>query len=144
MKINLVKTAVGSFVCADDGAYEKASNMKAGDVYEATIKLNQNYRLLQKVWVFFKYCAQHYFGDKEVTTDQIEYVRKNLLIAAGYVRTLVDPRTGHIEIIAESISYAKMPEEVRRECYKKLVTAACKDVFHSADERTWNKLIEFF
>ena len=144
MKINLVKTAVGSFVCADDEAYEKASNMKAGEAYEVNIKLNQNWRLHKKMFAFFNYCAQHYFGDQDVDRDKVDYTRRQLTIAAGYEKTLVDPRTGFIEITAKSLSYQQMPPEERSKCYKKLVNAACENVFHTADEATWNKLISFF
>lgn len=144
MKINLLKTANGKFWPADEEAQEEIKQLKNGEFYSAEIKLNQNYKLLQKVWVFFKYCAQHYFGDQEVDKYKIEYTKDNLLIAAGYFRTLTDPRTGHVEIKAKSISYGKMKEEERRECYQKLVTAACKNVFHDASELQWNRLMEFF
>jgi hypothetical protein len=144
VKINLVKTAVGSFVCADDEAYEKVSNMKAGDVYEVTIKLNQNYRLHKKMFAFFKYCAQHYYGDEEVTQDQVEFTRSKLLMSSGYVKQVFYPDGKRFELYPASMKYEKMAPEERAECYKKLVTAACKRIFNNADERTWNKLIEFF
>ena len=144
MKINLIKTANGKFwPVGDDDIYE-AKNLAVGDVYSFEVKLNHNYKLLQKIHVFYKYCAQHYFGDQDVGKDEIAYTKKQLLIAAGYSKTMVDPRTGYIEVTAQSISYAKMKEEARRECYQRLVTAACKNVFHNADEATWNKLINFF
>ena len=76
--------------------------------------------------------------------SKVSSVDRNLLIAAGYSKILVDPRTGHIEVTAESISYAKMKEEDRRKCYQGLVTAACKNVFHTADDDTWNELMRFF
>ena len=144
MDINLIKTANGKFWPADEQSAEESKSLKVGDVYNCGIKLNQNYKLLQKIHVFFKYCAQHYFGDQDVDKHQIKYTKNNLLIAAGYSRTLVDPRTGYIEVTAKSISYAKMKEEERRDCYKKIVTAACNNVFHTADEETWEKLMSFF
>lgn len=144
MKINLIKTANGKLWPADEEAIDDAKDLKVGEVYAAEVKLNQNYKLLQKIHVFFKHCAKYYFGDENVDKYQIKYTKNQLLIAAGYARTLVDPRTGHIEVTAESISYAKMKEEDRRDCYQKLVTAACKNVFHTADENTWNELMRFF
>ena len=144
VKVNLIKTANNGFLPADEEAIEHAKNLKIGEVYSAEVKLNQNYKLLQKIHVFFKHCAKYYFGSEDVDKYEIEYTKDQLLIASGYYRTLVDPRTGHIEVKAASISYAKMKEEERRDCYQKLVTAACKNVFHSADERTWNELMRFF
>jgi len=144
VKINLIKTGNEKFWPADEEAINDAKDLCIGEVYSFDVKLNHNYKLLQKIHVFFKYCAQHYFGDMEVKKNEIAYTKKNLLIAAGYCDTVVDPRTGYIEAIPHSISYGKMKEEDRRECYKRLVTAACKNVFHTADENTWNKLISFF
>ena len=144
MKFNAIKTANGKFWPADEEAINEAKSLAVGDVYSFEVKLNHNYKLLKKMHVFYKYCAQYYFGDQDVGKDEIAYTKKQLLIAAGYSKTMVDPRTGYIEITAKSISYSKMKEEVRRECYQKLVTAACKNVFHTADKETWNKLISFF
>lgn len=144
MKFNAIKTANGKLWPADEEAINEAKNLAVGDVYSFEVKLNHNYKLLQKIHVFYKYCAQHYFGDQDVGKKEIAYTKKSLLIAAGYYETVIDPRTGHVELTAKSISYVKMKEEERRECYQELVTAACKNVFHTADERTWNKLISFF
>lgn len=144
MKINLLKTANGKWWPADEESVDDSKGLKVGEVYSFEVKLVQNYKLLQKIHVFFKYCATYYFGDKDVDKHQVAYTKKGLLISAGYCRTMVDPRTGHIEVTATSISYGKMKEEERRECYKKLVTAACKDVFGTADDETWNKLMSFF
>ena len=144
MKIDLVKTANNKLWPANEEAVDELKKLKVGANYSAEIKLDQNYKLLQKVHVFFKYCARHYFGDNDVDKDKIDYTKKGLLISAGYFKTVVDPRTNHIEFIPLSISYGKMKEEERRECYKKLVTAACKDVFHDASDTTWNELIARF
>jgi len=140
----MIKTANGKFWPADEEAIDDCKHLKIGEVYSFDVKLNHNYKLLQKIHVFYKYCAQHYFGDQDVGKDEIAYTKKNLLIAAGYCKALTDPRTGFIEVTAKSISYGKMKEEERRECYQKLVTAACKDVFGTADDETWNKLMSFF
>ncbi len=144
MKIDLVKTAMNKLYPADEKAEKQIAKLKTGQNYKANITLDQNYKLLQKVWVFCRYCAQHYFGDQNVDEYQVEYVKSQLLIAAGYVRTLVDPRNGHIEIMPISISYDKMEEEERRDCYQKLVTAACNNVFHDASNEKWNELMRFF
>lgn len=144
MKIDLIKTANGKLWAANEDAEEYITKLKTGEHYTADIKLDQNYKLLQKVHVFFKHCAKYYFGDEEVDKHQVAYTKRQLLIAAGYTRTMVDPRSGYIEVIPKSISYAKMTEEQRRDCYSKLVTAACKNVFHSADVEVWNDLMRFF
>ena len=144
MKINLVRTANDKFWPADEEALVEMKKLKIGDHYTCEIKLDHNYPLLQKIHVFFKYCATYYFGDQNVDKDQIAYTKKGLLISAGYYKTVVDPRTNHIEFIPLSISFAKMKEEERRDCYQKLVTAACNDVFHDASVERWNDLMGRF
>ena len=144
MKINLVKTATGAFWAADEEAIELIKNFKIGEVYSADIKLNQNYKLLQKVWVFFKYCAQHYYGDRDVSKEQIELTKGKLLKSSGYCKQVFLPDGKSFEVVPTSISYAKMSEEERRECYGKLVTSACKNIFNNADVNVWNDLMSRF
>ena len=144
MKIKYQKLPGGVLSPADQQAYEESQNLKNYEYYEVTIKLDQNYRLHAKMFAFFTFCAKYYFGDSEVTTDQVEYVRKNLIVSAGYVRTLIDPRTAHVEIIAESLKYSKMPPEERSKCYKALVSAAIKTIWdNKIDQRTENELLNF-
>lgn len=144
MKLNLIKTANGKWWPADEESVDDSKGLKVGEAYSFEVKLVQNFKLLQKMHVFFKYCATYYFGDENVNKLQVNYTKEGLLISAGYCDTVFDPRTGYVKQVAKSISYGKMKEEERRECYKKLVTAACKDVFGTADDETWNKLMSFF
>lgn len=144
MKINLIRTANNKFWPAEQEDLDLMKKLKVGDYYSAEIRLQHNYPLLQKIHVFFKYCTKFYFGSETVDKDQVAYCKKNLLIAAGYSKTMVDPRTGHIEITAKSISYEKMKEEDRRDCYQKLITAACENVFHECTQERWNDLSRFF
>jgi len=144
MKVNVLKTANNKLWPADEEAEEKIGKIKNGEVYKANITINQNYRLHKKMFAFFKYCAQFYYGDQEVDNNQVDYTRRQLLIASGYTNTMVDPRSGFIEITAASLKYEKMPPEERSDCYKKLVNSALKNVFHSADDEVYNQLMSFF
>lgn len=144
MKINLIKTANGKFWPSDEEAQEKMSKFKDGEVYEANIVINQNYKLHKKMFAFFKYCAQHYYGDMEVNNDQVEFTRSKLLMSSGYVKQIFYPDGIRFELIPMSMSYEKMQPEERSECYKKIVNAALKRVFHNADDNTYNQLMEFF
>ncbi len=144
MKINLVITANGKFWPADAEAEEKITKLKKGDVYVCDVKVNQNYNLHKKMFAFMKYCTQHYYGDINVTNDQVELTRGKLLMSAGYVKQIFYPDGVRFELKPTSMSYEKMAPEERGDCYKKLVDAALKRVFHSADESTYNKLMSFF
>ena len=140
----MVKNAGGLLSPADEEAEEQMKKLKNCDHYSVDVKLNQNYRLHKKMFAFFKYCAQHYYGDTDVDADQVDYTRRQLLIASGYTKTMVDPNSGFIEVTAKSMSYEKMTPEDRPSCYKKIVNAALVNVFHSADESVYNKLMSFF
>lgn len=144
MKINVIKTANNKIWPADEEAEEKIKKIKTGEVYEVNITLNQNYRLHKKMFAFFKYCAQFYFGDQDVTTDQVEFTREKLIMSAGYVKQVFYPDGIRFELKPMSLSYEKMSPEERGDCYKKIVNAALKRVFHSADESIYNQLMSFF
>lgn len=144
MKINLIRTANDKFWPASEEDLELMKKLKIGDYYKADITLDHNYALLQKIHVFFKHCAKHYYGDENVNKDQVELTKDKLKMSAGYVKQVFLPDGKRFELKPTSISYAKMTEEERRDCYQKLVTAACEKVFHDASEEQWNNLMGFF
>jgi hypothetical protein len=144
VKVNMVKLAGGIFSPADEEAEAQLQKIKNCDHYTVDIKLNHNYKLLQKVHVFAKYCAQFYYGDIDVDKDQVELVRKKLLIFAGYHKQVFLADGIRFELTALSMSYDKMTPEDRNTCYNKLVDAALIHVFKSADEKIFNQLMSFF
>ena len=144
MKVNMVKTSGGFLVPADEEAKEFCDKIKNDKVYSCDIKVNQNYKLHKKMFAFFKFCAQHYYGDTEVTADQVEFTRKKLIMSAGYVKQIFYPDGVRFELEPMSLKYEKMTPEERQECYKKIVTSATKRVFHSADDGIYERLMSFF
>lgn len=140
----MIKLAGGIIAPADETAEELMQKLKNNEHYTADIKLNHNYKLLQKIHVFFKFCAQHYYGDLIVTAEQIQLTRDKITMSAGYVKQVFLPDGSRFELYPMSISYASMKPEERSVCYGKLVTAALKNVFHTADDETFNKLMSFF
>jgi hypothetical protein len=144
MKINMIKVAGGALLPADEEAETQMQRVKNCDHYIVDIKLNHNYKLLQKIHVFFKHCAQHYYGDVDVTVEQIELTRGKVTMAAGYVKQIFLPDGKRFELSPMSISYEKMTPDERAVCYDKLVNSALKNVFHSADNNTLTKLMIFF
>ena len=144
MKVNMIKLPGGIFSPADEEAEAKLLRVKNCDTYTVNIALNHNYKLLQKIHVFFKFCTQHYFGDIDPTTDQIDLTRKKITMSAGYVKQVFLPDGKRFELVPMSISYEKMLPEERAVCYEKLVSSALKNVFHNADDNTFNQLMSFF
>ena len=140
----MVKVAGGAMLPADEEAEAQLQKIKNCSHYTVDIKLNHNYKLLQKIHVFFKFCAQHYYGDLDVTKEQIQLTRDKITMAAGYVNQVFLPDGKRFEVYPMSISYAKMKPEERVVCYVALTNSAMKHVFHAADEYTFNRLISFF
>ena len=144
MKANYLKVAGGTLVPADEQSFEASQNLKNNEYYEVTIKLNQNYRLHSKIFAFFKFCAQYYYSDSEPESDQVELVRRNLLISAGYCKQVFYNDGVSFEIVPLSLKYASMPPEERSKCYKKLVSAAIRTIWNSQiDHKTENELVRF-
>lgn len=144
MKVNMIKNAGGLFSPADEEAEQQLLALKNCDHYSVEIKLNHNYRLHKKIFAFFKFCTQNYYGDIEVTNDQVDFTRKKITISAGYVKQVFYPDGVSFELVPLSISYASMKPEDRQVYYRKIVNSAMKNIFHSADENTFNQLMNYF
>jgi len=147
MKVNILKLAGGVLAPADESQVEKLNKLTNGIVYEVDIKVKQNAALHRKVFAFFSFCTRHYYGDNEAHKDsyQLDYVRKNLTIAAGYYRQMWSRDGDKFEIVALSLSYDKMSPEDRAEFYSRIINAAIKRVFdRNTDENTINQLYNFF
>ncbi len=145
MKVNLIVTANKTLWPTDDTEKEKLSKLTVGEFYQCDVKLNQNYRLHSKIFGFFKFCAQHYFGNIEVTEHEINYVRRKLTLIAGYFTQVFSRDGTSFELMPNSISYEKMPPEERGEYYKRITDAALNRVFdRTTDVNTLNQLMAWF
>lgn len=147
MKIQVIKTANGKLWAADDIAQEQISKLSNGEGYECEIKLKQNGKLHRKIFGFFAFCTQHYYGDIDAHKDeyQREYVRKQLTILAGYKKVIYNRDGTSFEVMPLSLSYNKMKPEERVDFYKRLVDVALVRVFdRTTDELILNKLITWF
>lgn len=147
MKVNFVKCAGGTLVPADEAQVEKLTKLGNGEEYEVDIKLKQNGKLHRKIFVFFSFCTNHYYGDSEAYKDEykLKYVRNKLTVIAGYYRQEWDRDGLTFELIPLSLEYDKMPPEERSDFYKRIINAAIKRVFdRTTDENTLNQLYNFF
>lgn len=147
MKINLLKTANGKLWPVDEEAELKLSKLKKGDVYVADIKVNHNYELHKKIFGFFGFCTNYWYGDNEASKDKLklELTREELTISAGYFDQKFYPDGKSFKVVAKSISYASMPDEDRQVFYKRITQAALDNVFNNgADDNTINQLHSWF
>ncbi len=125
---------------------ERLKRLKNLKYYDVDIKECQNYKLLQKIFAFFGFCAQWYFGDIEANKDKdkVEFIRDKVTIFAGHY-TQIFLRSGGFELRPKSINYASMSTEERAKFYSSIINAALKHVFNNCDEQnTLNRLTNFF
>tara|TARA_R110001583_G_scaffold38065_1_gene123080 strand:- start:31 stop:474 length:444 start_codon:yes stop_codon:yes gene_type:complete len=147
MKIAVIKTANNRLWAADDISEDYLKKLSNGEEYEVEIKLKQNSKLHRKIFGFFNFCTQHYYGDMDAHKDeyQREYVRKKLTVIAGYCKAMYTRDGSTFELVPLSLSYNKMSPEERGDFYSKIIDAALKRVFdRTTDERILNQLTTWF
>jgi hypothetical protein len=147
MKINLVKTANGKFWPADEEAELQSKKLKVGDVYKANITVDQNYELHKKIFGFFAFCTNYYYGDPEAKKCeyQLGRTRRKLTIAAGYYKQVFDRTGANFEIVPLSLKYESMPDDERQVFYKRMTQAALDNIFNDgADDNVINQLLNWF
>jgi len=145
--INLIKTANGKFWPADEQAEEQSKKLKNGDVYKANITVDQNYELHKKIFGFFGFCCNYWYGDINASKDklQLELTREELTIAAGYFEQKFYPDGKSFKVVAKSISYASMPDDEKQDFYKRITQSALDNIFNNgADDNTMNQLLSWF
>ncbi len=146
MKVSFSKQPGGALIPSSDADAEKMTKLSNGELYQVDIKIKQNGKLHGKIFAFFAFCTQHYYGDIDAHKDeyQLSYVREKLTIIAGYHRQIFN-RDGGFEIKARSLSYDKMSPEERSDFYKRIINAAIKRVFdRTTDQNVLNQLYNFF
>ena len=147
MKINLIKTANGKFWPVDEEAELQIAKLKKGDVYSADIKTNNNYELHKKIFGFFAFCVNYYYGDMDASKCpyQLDRLRKKLTVEAGYFRQVFLKGGLHFEIVALSLKYEKMTDEDKQVFYKRVTQAALDNVFDECDDdNVINQLLTWF
>ena len=147
MKINIIKTANSKFWPADEEAELKVKKLKVADVYTADIKVNNNYELHKKIFGFFAFCTNYYYGDIDASKCeyQLDRLRKKLTIAAGYHKQVFNRNGVNFEIVALSLKYESLPDDERQVFYKKITQAALDNIFNDgADDNVINQLHSWF
>lgn len=145
MKLNFIKHPGGVLIPADDMEVERLSKFKTGETYEVDIKLVRNPQFHAKVFVFLNFCFAHWRSDKEFQNEyeQFKSFRNHLTVLAGYYTETFNIQGG-VRIEAKSLSFGSMSQEEFEGCYNAMINAACKYIFQTTDENTYNQLLSFF
>ncbi len=146
MKISFIKQPGGTLTPSSEETVNKMAKLSNGIEYEVDIKVKQNGALHRKMFAFFSFCTNNYYGDSEAYKNkyQLDYVRGELTKIAGY-SVQVFNREGGFKIVPMSLEYEKMSPEDRSELYSRLIDAAIARVFNRTnDKNTLNQLYSFF
>jgi len=143
-KYTMLKQAGGIFAPANDIEAERLKKLKTGKAFSFEVKQIQNYKLHQRIFSFFIFCTQYYYGDEDVTEEQLEFTRGKLTMSAGYVKQIFYPDGLRFELKPESISYNNMSPEERSIFYTKVTNAAMRNIFQGCDQQTIDRLYSFF
>lgn len=114
-------------------------------VFIAKVKSARNPKFHSKVFVFFKFCFDHWASDREFMNEagQFDVFRKHLTVLAGYYDSF-HGISGDVRIEAKSLSYASMSPEEFKNCYTALINAAVRNIFAGCGDEIEQKLMGFF
>ena len=145
VKVNFVKQPGGVLIPADDLEAERLTKFKTGGTYEVDIKRVRNPQFHAKVFAFLNFCFAHWRSDKEFQNEyeQFKSFRNHLTVLAGYYTETFNINGG-VRIEAKSLSFGSMDQETFEACYNAMINAACKHIFKTTDENTYNQLLSFF
>ena len=144
MKIQVIKQSGGSLIPSSDLEADKLAKFKTGEQYEVEIKLSRNPAFHRKVFAFFNFCFEHWAGDDmQCEAKQFDVFRNQLTCLAGFYDEL-QKIGGGVRIEAKSLSFSSMSQEEFEKCYSGLINAAMKNIFKSADQSVYDRLISFF
>lgn len=147
MKVNLILTSDRQWIACDSESQEQLVKFEVGVIHCHDIKVNQNYALHKKIFGFFAFCTNYYYGDIDASKCpyQLDRLRKKLTVAAGYHKQVFNRDGINFEIVALSLKYESMPYEDRQVFYKRITQAALDNIFNDgADDNTMNQLLSWF
>jgi len=138
MKIALVKGLDNKFSIAYDSDYELAKKIKPNEVYEYEFKKTRNIKFHRKFFALVNLC----FSNQE-TFNNIEHLRKELIICAGHYELIFDLESGTQKKEALSISFASMDETAFNTLYNDVLNVIC-DKFLFDKEDVLNNVAQYF
>lgn len=145
MKIQMTKHYGGVLAPYDEMEAEKLKKFKSNELYEIDIKRTRNPQFHRKVFAFFKFCFEHWRGDREFMDEegQFKVFRNQLTVNAGYYDEYYK-FDGSVRVEAKSLAYGNMDQEEYEKCYVALTNAAMRTIFKGCGDNTYNQLLSFF
>lgn len=120
MELYLIKLPNNDFRCAYDSDYDKMLKIKAGEAIKVTVTKARNLKFHKQAMALLKMV----FDAQEFYTD-IEELRKDLTIQAGFYTEKVNFFTGEITKEAKSWKFEKMDDHEFQEMYNRIKDVIC-------------------
>ena len=138
MKIALIKGLDNKFSIAYDSDYELAKKIKPNEVYEFEYKKTRNIKFHRKFFALVNLC----FSNQE-TFNNIEHLRKELIICAGHYELIFDLESGTQKKEALSISFASMDEIEFNKLYNDVLNIICEKFLFDKED-ILNNVAQYF
>ena len=120
----------GTLMPDDKGTVEWLAKIKTGDGVFGDFKRPRNYQLHKKWFVLVNYAFEMWEPGEGMPEKNFERFRQDMTILAGYFDHV--PRIdGTIDIVAQSISFAKMTQDTFDALYFATVDAVLKWVLRT-------------
>ena len=137
MKITLIKQLNNTFKIAFDSDYELAKKIKVNEPYEFEYKFKRNYQFHKKFFALVNMVFQN-----QETYTNIEHLRKDLTIEAGYYTTRSNLDGEEIKE-ADSISFSNMDNNKFSEFYNAILDVIVK-YFHFDKQDIIDNVTQFY
>ena len=138
MKIALIKGLDNKFSIAYDSDYELAKKIKPNEVYEFEYKKTRNIKFHRKFFALVNLC----FSNQEIFNN-IEHLRKELIICAGHYELIFDLESGTQKKEALSISFASMDETAFNTLYNDVLNVICEKFLFDKED-VLNNVAQYF
>jgi len=121
MEITLVKKLNGSFCLAFDSDFDKAKKIPLNEPFTVSYTKKRNAQFHRKFFALINLCYQN-----QSLFNNIEHLRKELILCAGHYELIFDLETGTQKKEALSISFASMDETEFNQLYSDVLNVICE------------------
>jgi hypothetical protein len=146
MKLQMIKLPGGLLTPASEMELTYLNKLKNDGQYEIEIKMTRNPQYHRRAFKFLNFCFEYWSSDKTFLDEkgQFDCFRKDLMIQAGFYDQHYSLDGQSFQLVARSISFAKMNQLEFQQCYNALVNASMRSIFKENDAGIFEKLMSFF
>jgi hypothetical protein len=138
MELTLIKTLSGVLKPAFDSDLEKFKQLPLNEPFTVTYTKKRNAKFHRKFFALINLCYQN-----QSIFNNLEHLRKELIICAGHYEIIFDLDTGTQKKEALSISFSNMDETQFNKLYSDVLNVICEKFLFDKQE-ILEYLVEYF